>query len=54
MTIKILQGYNKIDPYNLRFFLAGPQGDVQIIANPTFWLDDLEWAECYRNIYAMS
>jgi dynein heavy chain len=44
LTTKILFGDNKIDPVEWRFFLAGPSGTIQIIPNPTDWLDDLEWA----------
>jgi len=31
MTIKVLQADNKIDAAELRFFLAGPQGDIKIL-----------------------
>jgi len=54
MCIKVLQGYGKIDALELRFFLAGPQGEIKVEKNPTDWLDDLEWAEAYKNIFAMS
>jgi hypothetical protein len=39
-----LFGDNLIDPNEWRFFLAGPSGSIEIIPNPTDWLDDLEWA----------
>lgn len=44
LTVKILFGDNKIDPAEWRYFLAGPSGAIDIIPNPTDWLDDLEWA----------
>lgn len=43
LTIKILFGNNEIDGNEWRFFLAGPSGSIDIIPNPTDWLDDLEW-----------
>lgn len=43
LTTKILFGDNLIDPGEWRFFLAGPSGSIDIIQNPTDWLDDLEW-----------
>lgn len=54
MTVKILQGEDKIDPMELRFFLAGPSGDIHPVPNPTNWLPDLDWAECYKFLYCMS
>lgn len=48
LTLKIMFGDGKADHQQLRFFLAGPSGDVQIAANPTDWLGDLEWAETYK------
>jgi len=54
MTVKILQGDDKIDPMELRYFLAGPQGDIKILPNPTNWLPDLDWAETYKFLYCMS
>ena len=43
-----------MDPDELRFFLAGPSGEVKIAPNPTDWLGDLEWAEMYKQLYGMS
>jgi hypothetical protein len=37
-----------MDVDELRFFLAGPSGEVKIAPNPTDWLGDLEWSETYR------
>lgn len=54
ITINILAGAGKMDQQELRFFLAGPSGEVKIAPNPTDWLGDLEWAECYKQIYVMS
>lgn len=48
LTIKILQGYDEIDPIEWRFLLAGPVGDCDKEKNPTDWLDDLEWDEVYK------
>jgi dynein heavy chain, axonemal len=54
MTIKILQGFDKIDPLELRFFLSGPSGDIKVPPNPTEWLTDLDWIEAYKNMYCAS
>jgi dynein heavy chain len=48
ITLNILFGMDKMDPTELRFFFAGPSGEVKIAPNPTEWLGDLEWAECYK------
>ena len=54
LTTKILFGSNLIDLNEWRFFLAGPSGSIDIIPNPTDWLDDLEWAQVYKQLYVMS
>jgi dynein heavy chain len=54
LTTKILFGDNKIDPVEWRFFLAGPSGTIDVIPNPTDWLDDLEWSQVYKQLYIMS
>lgn len=54
MTIKILQGFDKIDPLELRYFLSGPSGDIKVPPNPTQWFTDIDWTECYKNLYCMS
>lgn len=54
LTAKILFGSNLIDPAEWRFFLAGPSGSIEMIQNPTDWLDDLEWTQVYRQLYVMS
>jgi len=54
LTIKILYGENAMDPDEMRYFLAGPSGEIKIEKNPTTWLGDLEWAECYKQFYGMS
>ena len=51
---KILFGDNKIDPQEWRYFLAGPSGAIDIPHNPTDWLDDLSWAEVYKQLYGMN
>lgn len=53
LTAKILFGDNKIDLEEWRFFLAGPSGAIDLIPNPTDWLDDLEWNQIYRQLYVM-
>ena len=54
LTMKILFGDEKIDLEEWRFFLAGPSGEIDIVPNPTDWLDELEWAETYKQLYSMS
>ena len=54
LTTKILFGDNKIDPLEWRYFLAGPSGAIDIVPNPTDWLDDLTWAEVYKQLYGMN
>jgi dynein heavy chain len=54
LTIKILFGYNSLDPEEWRYFLAGPSGEIEIAKNPTDWLGELEWAEVYKQLYSMS
>jgi len=36
-----------------RFFLAGPSGTIEAKANPTDWMDDLEWAQLYEQLYSL-
>jgi dynein heavy chain, axonemal len=48
LTVKILFGSNLMDPDEWRYYLAGPTGAIDIVKNPTDWLGDLEWAECYK------
>ena len=48
LTINVMFGDKRMDADELRFFLAGPSGEVKILPNPTTWLGDLEWTECYR------
>lgn len=43
-----------MDAPELRFFLAGPSGEIKIEANPTEWLDDLTWTETAKQLVAMS
>ena len=54
ITLNILAGDDKMDPQELRFFLAGPSGEVKIVPNPTDWLDELSWGETYKQVYCMS
>lgn len=48
LTVQILFGDKKLDAQEWRYFLAGPTGQIDIVPNPTDWLGDLEWAECYK------
>ena len=54
LTVQILFGDKKLDRGEWRYFLAGPTGAIDIPANPTDWLGDLEFAETYKQIYGMS
>ena len=54
LTINIMFGDNRMDAQELRFFLAGPSGEIKVAPNPTDWLGDLEWAETYKQLYVMS
>jgi len=54
LTVNVMFGDKKMDADELRFFLAGPSGEVKILPNPTSWLGDLEWSETYRQIHVMS
>jgi dynein heavy chain len=51
--MKILFGDNKIDAQEWRFFLTGASGEIESIANPTDWLDDLEWTQVHKQLYVM-
>lgn len=54
LTVKILQGDKKINEIELRFFLAGPTGDIKIKPNPTTWISENVWSDVYRQLYCMS
>ena len=43
-----------MDHQEWRYFLTGPAGSIDIVDNPTNWLGDLEWAETYKHLFAMS
>ena len=51
LTIKIMQGDNKIDVNEWRYLLSGPSGDIPIPANPTDWISENQWADFYRQFY---
>lgn len=53
LTVKILQGYNEIDPVEWRFLLTGPQGTITTPPNPTTWLNDNAWKTMYEEIHAV-
>jgi len=42
-----------LDVEEWRYFLAGPSGAIDVPANPTDWLGELEWAEVYKQVYGM-
>ena len=54
LTVKIMFGNHEIDPEEWRYYLAGPSGEIEIAKNPTDWLGEIEWAETYKQLYAMS
>lgn len=54
LTVKILFGDKNMDEAEWRYFLAGPSGAIDVPANPTDWLGELEWSEVYRQIYGAS
>jgi len=54
LCVNILAGDGKMDQDEMRFFLAGPSGDITIPPNPTKWLSDLDFAETYKQIYKMN
>jgi len=43
LTTKILFGNDSINHEEWRFYLAGPSGSIDVVPNPTDWLDELEW-----------
>lgn len=53
LCMKILFGDNKIDQAEWRFLLTGASGEIEAIANPTDWLDDLEWIQVHKQLYIM-
>jgi dynein heavy chain len=64
MAVKIMMGeqnektrwYQKIFQNELRFFLAGPSGDLEVTypQNPTTWISPNDWRNFYSQIYGMS
>jgi dynein heavy chain len=51
LTIKIMQGENKINIKEWRYLLSGPSGEIQIPSNPTSWIPDNQWPDFYRQFY---
>ena len=51
MTVKIMQGDNKIDIQEWRYLLSGPSGEIQIPPNPTSWIPENQWPDFYRQFY---
>jgi dynein heavy chain, axonemal len=54
MTVNIMFGDETMDADELRFFLAGPSGEIKMVNNPTDWLGDLEWTDVCKQLVAMS
>ena len=54
LTVKILQGYNKMNDIEWRYLLAGPTGDIKLAPNPTDWISENTWPDMYRQIYGLS
>jgi len=53
LCMKILFGDNSVDIQEWRFFLAGASGQIDVKPNPTDWLEDIEWAQVYEQLYCM-
>jgi len=53
LTVKILQGDNKMDDDEWRYLLTGFMGEAQIPPNPTSWVPDNSWPGMYRQFYGM-
>lgn len=53
LCTKILFGNKEIDMDEWRLFLAGPQGEIKVDENPTDWLQELEWANVYKQLHSM-
>ena len=51
LTIKIMQGDNKVDINEWRYLLSGPSGEIAIPANPTKWIPENQWPDFYRQFY---
>jgi len=43
LTVAILKGQNAIDMDEWRYFLTGPQGEIEIKPNPTNWISENSW-----------
>jgi dynein heavy chain len=59
LAVKILMaevGDSEISPIELRFFLAGPPGDLEfkLPENPTNWISSNEWPNTYAQIFGMT
>jgi dynein heavy chain, axonemal len=54
LTLAILKGKNEMDMVEWRYFLAGPQGEIEIKNNPTNWIPENQWSTVYREINGMS
>ncbi|KAL4464296.1 hypothetical protein ABPG72_011341 [Tetrahymena utriculariae] len=54
LTVQIIQGDNKMNMEEWRYFLSGPSGDIKIQNNPTSWVDENSWIDMYRQIYGIN
>jgi len=48
LSVKILQGDDKMNDDEWRYLLAGPIGDIKVKDNPTSWCDVNAWPNMYR------
>jgi len=53
LTIKILQGRHELDELEWRYFLTGPQGEIQVPVNPTSYVSPNAWANFYQQFKGM-
>jgi len=53
LTVRILQGDNKIDEEKWRYFLTGFTGEVKVPPNPTTWIPENSWPGIYRQFHGM-
>lgn len=53
LTVAILKGENAMDLEEWRYFLTGPQGEIEIKQNPTNWISENAWPTMFRELYGM-
>jgi dynein heavy chain len=54
LTVKILQGDNKLNEKEWRYLLAGPSGEIKIKNNPTDWISENLWPDVYMQLFGLS